>query len=229
MDDPLIFGLLLLAVGILIVAIWARLRWTKLKPALFPQQDETEQAENNSAAGNGGPNSRQWFKDVPAILVGARRMLEREQIPEAQQPVDALRKLEATPQLAAAVQSVITKSLESAELHSLLVRLQGVYAYIVVVPNRHEHPHLIRRYAPFSAGWTNHADLVKAWLISSGDFSALISYLFFLSPDAKEGVLLVSYADADTEFVPGRLTQEAELKRANAKIVDASLEFKMSH
>lgn len=224
------FGLLLLAIGVLPVTFWALFRWSRLKPQLFPQLDVSTQDEFSSPAKNGGLGGIQWLKDIPAILVGARHVLEREQIPETQAPVEAMRKLEATaPQLAIAMQSVITKSLRSAELHSLLVGVHGLYAYIVVVPNRHEHPHLIRRYASFSGGWTQHANLVKASLMASGNFSALIGYLFFLNPNAKEGVLLVSYADASTELIPSGLMHGSELKLASAKSVDASFEFKMSN
>jgi hypothetical protein len=228
MNDILIYGILIMVVAILAVFFWTRFRWSKLKPELFPELLEAEHNAGPFTEG-GKQTERRWLMNIPAILAGVQRTLEKTRVPEEQALVEALRKVEAAaPQLPAAVRSVVTASLESAELHSLLVNSQGLYAYIVAVPNRHEHPHLIRRYTPFATGWINHASLVKASLMSSGEFSGLISYLFFLSPDDREGLLLLSYADASTELVPSRLILEAELKRTNAIPVDTSLEFKMS-
>jgi len=221
--------LLLLGIAIATVNAWAYYRWSKLKPVLFPLSDENNQQEAGSPASDINPEQHLWLKDVPSILGRVQHVLEREKTLETQALLKALRKLEtAAPELPAIAQSVITKTLKSAELHSLLVGAQGIYAYIVVIPNRHEHPHLIRRYAPFASGWGEHAEMVKASLMSSGACSALISYLFFLSPDAKEGLLLVSYSDRDISLVPSNLLQGAELKRASSRAVDAALEFRMS-
>jgi hypothetical protein len=155
--------------------------------------------------------------------------LDREKTPEAQTLLEATRKLEAAaPELPAAVRSVVVKAVESGELGSLLLGKGGLYAYVIAVPNRHEHPHLIRRYAPFLAGWAGHAELVRASLASGGAFSAVIAYLFFLSPDAKDGVLLVSYASPEMLLVPSRLLQASQSKSGDCKAVDAAMEFKMS-
>jgi hypothetical protein len=225
---PVIWLLLFSALGVALVVAWATFRWSKLKPALFPRPTQAEQDDDESSARHSDGLST-WLKNVPGILDRVPRALENEKTPEALTLLEASRKMKAAaPELPVAAQSVIIKALESGELSSLLLGKQGLYAYIVAVPNRHEHPHLIRRYAPFSAGWAEHADLVKASLMSSGAFSTLLSYLFFLSPDANEGILLMSYADRETTLIPSRLLQGSQLKAEAYKGVDAAMEFKMS-
>jgi hypothetical protein len=195
-----------------------------LEPGLLGDEED-----GVPAAAGGGAEPAPWLKDVPRLLGGVQRALEKEKSPEAQTLLEAARRLEAAaPELPAAAQSVITQALDTGELKSLLLSKQGLHAYVVAFPNRHEHPHLIRRYAPFSAGWEEHAHLVRSSLAASGDFSALVSYLFFLSPDAKEGLLLASYADPDTLLVPGSLFQGSRSKGGVCKSIDASMEFKMS-
>jgi hypothetical protein len=56
----------------------------------------------------------------------------------------------------------------------------------------------------------------------------MIAYLFFLSPDVKDGILLVSYASPELMLVPSRLLQGAQSKDIACRAVDAALEFKMS-
>lgn len=225
----IIWPLLISALGAGLVVVWARWRWSKLKPELFPEEGGEGLDEEESAPKGGGLGSASWLQNVPGLLAGVRHALERERTPEAQTLLEAARRVEAAaPELPAAVRSLISRAVESGELSSLLVGRQGLYAYVVAVPNRHEHPHLLRRYAPFSAGWAEHADVVRASLASSGDFSAVLAYLFFLSPDAKDGLLLVSYASAETLLVPSRLLQGSRWKGGACKAVDAALEFKMS-
>ncbi|HVG19624.1 MAG TPA: hypothetical protein VNI02_11265 [Blastocatellia bacterium] len=224
-----IFILLFTVLGVGTAAAWAHFRWSKLKPLLFPLTDETDQYGGEFAAEVNSRGQPLWLKNVPQLLSGVHRMLEKEEGPEVQAVLEASRKLQTdAPELAVAIQSVIVKAVESGELKSLLVGKQDLYAYIVVIPNRHEHPHLIRRYAPFSAGWAGHADLVRASLISSNAFSAMLGYLFFLSPDAKEGILLMSYADPNIMLVPSSLLQGSQLKGVTCKAMDAAMEFNMS-
>jgi hypothetical protein len=232
MDTESYAGIWLLLLSVIVVSIavaWAKSRWSKLQPELFPPTDEATQDEEEAATRHKGASSDLWLKNVSGLLAGVGRALEREKTPEAQTLLEATRKLEAAaPELPAAVRSVVIKAAESGELGSLLLGKDGLYAYVVAVPNRHEHPHLIRRYAPFSAGWAGHAELVRDSLASSGDFSAMLAYLFFLSPDATDGVLLVSYASPEMLLVPSRLLQGSQSKSGNCKAVDAAIEFKMS-
>jgi hypothetical protein len=232
MDTESYLGIWLLlfsTFGVSLVAAWASFRWSRLKPELFPPTDEAAQDEEEAVTKRRRASSDQWLQNVPGLLAGVRRALEGEQTLEAQTLLDATRKVEAAaPELPVAVRSVVIKAVESGELGSLLLGQDGLYTYIVAVPNRHEHPHLIRRYAPFSAGWASHAELVRDSLASSGDFSAMLTYLFFLSPDAKDGVLLVSYASPEMLLVPSRLLQGSQSKSGSCKAVDAAMEFKMS-
>ena len=220
--------ILLLIIGFVLVAIYLNIRWNRLKPELFPQLDVISIDDKISPAAESVQN-RRWLNDIQSILLGVHRAIEREKSTEIRVQAEPFQKFEAiAPKFAEAVRSVIVKSLDSAELHTLLVKIQDLYAYIVVVPNRHEYPHLIRRYSPFSAGWTYHINLIKNSLAHNGDTPILVGYLFFLSPDSKEGIVLVSYADAHTELVPSMLVYNAELELPNVKIWNASLEFSMS-
>jgi len=231
MDDNTIWGLLLLLptlFGILGVGIWTRYRWLRLKPVLFPELVAPQ--EPDSSVVDETEKKRERF-NVPAILHGLQGVLEKDPTPQAQLLLKAAHTLEAsipTPKLSEAVQSLLTKSTETAAVQSGLIRAGASYAYIVVVPNRHEHPHLIRRYECFAGGWSQHAKLVKASLIASGPFDSLIGYLFFINPDAKEGVLLVSYANGRTLIVPSTLIQEEEIKLDELSPSSAALEFKIS-
>jgi hypothetical protein len=226
----IVWLLLLSSLSLVLVIVWARIRWKRLKAELFPAPGLSEEEEDGALpAIRGSAELEPWLKDVPRLLGGVQRALEKEKSPEAQTLLEAARRLEtAAPELPAAAQSVIMQALDTGELKSLLLSKQGLHAYVVAIPNRHEHSHLIRRYAPFSAGWGEHADLVRTSLAASGDFSALVGYLFFLSPDAKEGILLASYADPDTLLVPSSLFQGSQPKGGACKAVDASMEFKMS-
>lgn len=226
---PGIWFLLFLALGVALVAVWARFRWSRLKPELFPPTEQVGADEDESTVKHKSTSLDPWLKNVPGLLMGIQRALEREKTPEAQTLLETARKLEeAAPEFPSAVRSVVVKAIESGDLSSLLVGRRGLYAYVVAFPNRHEHAHLLRRYAPFSAGWAEHAELVRASLASSGAFSAMIAYLFFLSPDVKDGILLVSYASPELMLVPSRLLQGAQSKGVACKAVDAAMEFKMS-
>lgn len=227
---PVTWLLLFSTLGVAAVAVWASISWSKLKTELFPPIDEAAQDEEEEAAGkHKGASSDLWLQNVPGLLTGVRRALEREKTAEAQTLLEATRELEAVaPELPAAVRSVVVKAVESGELGSLLLGKGGLYAYVVAVPNRHEHPHLISRYSPFSAGWVGHAELVRDSLASSGDFSAMLAYLFFLSPDAKDGIILVSYASPEMLLAPTRLLPGSQSKNGNCKAIDAAMEFKMS-
>lgn len=220
--------IILMVVGFLAVAVYLSIRWDRLKTELFPQFDIVA-LNNEISPKNESLQNRRWLKDIQLIIAGANRAVEREKSSEIQVQTESFQKIESIgAKFAEAVRSVITKSLETAELHTLLVNIQGLYVYVVVIPNRHEYPHLIRRYSPFSAGWVYHINLIKNSLAHNGDALTLIGYLFFLSPDFKEGIVLVSYADAQTDFVPGTLVYDAELELPNVKIWNASLEFSMS-
>jgi hypothetical protein len=226
--DYITLSILLVIIGLILVSVYLIISWNQLKPELFPHLDivtfDNEISPNEKAQQN-----RRWLNDVQSILLGVHRAVEKENSSENQVQIEAFKKFESViPKLTYEVRSVITKSLDSAELHTLLIDIQNLYAYIVVVPNRHEYPHLIRRYAPFSMGWMQHIKLIKKTLEQRNDSLTLIGYLFFLSPDFKEGLILVSYADSKTELVPAMLVYDAELRTSNVKTWNASWEFGMS-
>lgn len=220
--------IILTIVGFLAVVVYLSIRWERLKTELFPQLDVVT-LNNEISPKNESPQNRRWLKDIQLILAGANRAVEKEMSSEIQVQAEPFQKIESVaPKLAEAVRSVITKSLDTAELHTLLVNIQGLYVYVVVVPNRYDYPHLIRRYSTFSGGLIYHINLIKNSLEHNGNDPTLIGYLFFLSPDFKEGIVLVSYSDAQTDFVPDTLVYDAELKLPNVKVWNASLEFSMS-
>lgn len=217
----IIYAVLLIVICVLII------RWIQLKSELFPNPNITpsDKASNKNKA----PQKHQWLNKLQPILFGLHRAVEKESSDDLYIQKAAFQEFESNAaKFTEAIRSVITISLNSAELHTLLLKANNSYSYIVVFPNRHEYPHLIRRYLPFSAGWTQHLTLIKKKLADSGDNSPLIGYLFFLSPDLKEGITLVSYADAQTTIVPATLVYDAELKLPNVRSWNAFLEFNMS-
>lgn len=223
----LLIPVLFFAACVLLVTAVAWLRWRQLKPQLFPPTGRARGDEEGDAGGRRGAALRP--QNVPRLLGELRGVLEKEKTPEAQTLLEAARGLESgAPEFPAAVHSVLVRAVESGELSSLLVARQGAYAYIVAVPNRHEHPHLLRRYAPFAAGWAEHARLVRDSLMSGGEFTVMLAYLFFLSPDAKEGILLASCVSPKMMLVPSRLSQGTGPKGGVCKTLDAALEFKLA-
>jgi hypothetical protein len=216
------------ALGIVPVGLWARHRWSRLRPELFPapvapRGPEAGHEAAHAAAARFAPGR------AARVLADARGALERAGGPEAEAVLSAVRRLDPlAAQLAGVVHEVVARSLETAEVQSVLVAERGTYAYVVVVPNRHEHDHLLRRHASFAAGWRDHLEGVRASLLAGGEFSALAVFLFFLEPGAGESVLLVSYADAGRVVLPGALAHEADTGDPAVAILDASVEFTLS-
>jgi hypothetical protein len=220
-----IVGLVVFLVGVVPVLAWARYRWAKLKPEIFP--DQTKNDTGTSANPTGTLAAR--TERAARLITRARTLLEKEDAPEARIAAEALRKIEASSaETAPAIETLMTKALETAEVGSLLLGSGGLYVYVVVIPNRHEHAHLLRRYAPFSGGWRCHAELVRASLIASGEFSGLAALLLFLSPEGKESTLQLSCADANSILIPPTLVEGQDLKTAGVKTLDASVEFSLA-
>jgi hypothetical protein len=228
MEGGLIIGLALLAVGLAPVLLWARLRWAKLGPELFPRDNEPDALTDDPLASRRG---RALFEAerIPQILAGARTALARDTSRLATSVLTAMEELDASsPGICPVIHSLIVEARRAAELRSMLIATAGMHAYVVVVPNRHEHPQLIRRYAPFSDGWRHHCDRIRASLEASGKFSRLVAYLFFLSPDANDCVLLLSYADAHSMLLPSGLVGSGEATGTGINVLDTSLEFSLA-
>jgi hypothetical protein len=222
-DYPIIVAVLFLALGLIPAFVWVRNRWLKLKPELFPDAGKSVADNASQHAQIAGPER------VTAILARAKAMLEKEKQPEAQTGVAVLAKLQGlSGESAMAIHTLLAHALDTADLSSLLLGRGGLYAFVVVVPNRHEHAHLLRRYPAFSAGWRYHAEVVRASLIASGDFSGLAAILFFLSPEGGESTLLVSCADRNRMLLPAALAQGEDRKAANVATYDGSVNFSLT-
>ena len=110
----------------------------------------------------------------------------------------------------------------------MLIATTDMHVYVIVVPNRHEHPQLIRRYAPFSNGWRQHCERIRAYLVASGEFSRLVAYLFFLDPGANDCLLLVSYADDHSMLLPSGLVKGGEAIGTGVDVLDTYHKFSLS-
>jgi len=228
-SDPLgLAALVMMALGVVPVGLWARYRWSRLRPELFPAPVarpswDADHDAARVAAARFAPGR------AARVLADIRGALERAGGPEAEAIVAAARTLDPlTAQLAGVVHDVTARALETAEVQSALVAERGTYAYVVVVPNRHEHDHLLRRHARFAAGWRDHLEGVRASLLAGGEFTALTAFLFFLEPVAGESVVLVSFADPGRVVVPGALAHDADTGNPAVAILDASVEFTLS-
>jgi len=218
-------GLVVLIVGIFPVLIWARYRWVKLKVELFP--DEVEKDSSVKTTPGGALPARAGC--ALRLLTHARSLLDKEDSPEAKVAANALRKLEtSSAQTAPAIEELIDQALETADVRSLLLGSGGLYVYVVVVPNRHEHSHLLRRYAPFSAGWRYHLEIARASVMASGQFFGLAAILLFLSPEGKENILQVSCVSPNSMLIPSTLVEGDDFKTMGVKTHDASLEFTLA-
>jgi hypothetical protein len=221
-----LFWSLIWLLSILLTIYITHNNWKELKPQLFPLQS-TDSADAMSV----GASEPGLAIDAPRLiklLEQVRSLLDSQGIVDIALGAAALRKLEAGDG-PAIVASLIKASMDTAEVHSQLFSFGEVYGYIVVVPNRHEHSHMLRRYESFSAGWRAHLERVRASLMASGEFSALFSILIFLSPErGKESLLLLSYADPGQMLLPAVLLQGEDLKAAGVKTLNVSLEINLS-
>lgn len=218
-------GLIVFLAGIVPVALWARYRWGKMKHELFPEEIENQVVVGTTV----GEALSVRGERASRLITQARIILEKEDWPQARAATQALRNVEAsTSETGPAIDELMKKALETAEVGSLLLGSGGLYVYVVVIPNRHEHTHLLRRYAAFSSGWRCHAELIRASLIASGQFSGMAAILLFLSPEGKENTLQLSYADTNSILIPSTLVEAEDLRTPGVQTHNASVEFSLA-
>lgn len=206
------------------VIFWAYSRWQRLKPKLVDEASE----KRGSVAGDKTTVKAIGVEAVRRLLTRARTLLEQETVLEARLSKGAIEQLEASPEALAAISGLMQKSLEAADICSMVVGKEGIYAYIVVTPNRHDHPNLLRRHAPFSAGWRYHAEIVRASLLASGPFSGMVAILFFLNPDRMESTVLLSCVGPNSMLLPTSLADAQDLKASGVKTLDTSVDFSLA-
>jgi hypothetical protein len=227
-SSELLIGLLVLLAGIGIVWLIAFLRWNKLGKELFPN-------------GVGGYAGAQAAPKTIGIRSGlASRLIERslhlldgDASPTAATAARALRSVGAMPGTTKAMDDLIAKSLETAEVRSVLLGTGGLYTYMLVVPNRHDHSHLLRRHAPFSGGWRQHAEVLRKALSTAeespgGQFKGMASLLLFLSPEGEESRLQISCADQTSMLIPLSLAEAEDAKVEGVKTSDLAMDFKLA-
>ncbi len=103
------------------------------------------------------------------------------------------------------VKEIASRAMTEGDLRSALVRLDKALVYILVFPGRHEDRRTLRRYTAFSDGWPAHAANVRA--VDEAGNSPMISLLYFLGLDARDGTLLVAYEGDDGRRFPAELTE----------------------
>ncbi len=209
--------------GVAGIVLWAILRWRKIGPELFP-----DSVQPDESPGVAQPVVGVQIHCASRLIERAAALLEEDDSPLARLGVDALRKFELSDEIAPAIDALMMKSRESASLESLMVRKDGSYAYVVAVPSRHEHAHLLRRYAPFAAGWRHHLELVRASLTANGTFMNMVAMLLFLNPEKKESVLQISCCDQGSVLIPSPLAERSDLNQAGLAVLDSSIEFNLT-
>lgn len=210
-----------LIVAILLLhAIYLAVRWRWLGKQLF--------SEDKAAAGKPVDEAA---REIDAELLhrvfrNAGQAIAAEAAPASATLLAAWKKAEGgLRKLAEAAEPVVRHALESAQLDSVLVSGGDDYLYVVAVPSRHEHAHLLRRHAAMKAGWPAHLNEVRSALAAGHPFSSLLGFLLFFSPDSRSGVLLLSWADATRGIVPAGLATRKELSEPNVLETDVRLEF----
>jgi hypothetical protein len=226
MEHGLEIGIIALVIAVTVVGVWGRHKWKQFRSELF-QEEGVSRGDKREPMTNSG-SSNPLLSKVVSVLCETPIVLDRDPSPSARPFKEFLNRqngfVNAT---AAAMESTLREALDSAELKSRLVELGGMYIYIVVVPNRHQHPRLIRRYDAFANGWRNHVELVEAALGKKKRLAGVVIYSFFLNPDGSESELLLSYADAQNLILPRGLLTTCEMNSNNIGLLDTSIEFKL--
>jgi hypothetical protein len=194
-----ILGIVMMTFAIALLILWVRKRWSMLQPELFPDVTVADEAEAVSGF-------RSWLTKIPSILDGSREMA----LDSFQNNVDAvssgqhIRKSDWL-SIRETAQAIAVNALDANDVQSTLLELSGIYVYLVVVPNRHEHPSLLQKYSCFASGWFGHVRLLRDSLAHEAGFNGLECFLMFIAPDGEDGVLLCSLANKEAVAVPASL------------------------
>jgi hypothetical protein len=195
----------------LLIALVARVEWLRLRPKINARPAEVQELEKPGVLSERLDEAR-WSKAFRSTLERAAAQL-RQQAAEHQGPAKSAVAMLQSPWLAepgfvAVSRDVVLAALQSGELQSVLVKGNEAAVYLLAFPGRHEHSRAFRRYAPFTFGWAAHVKLLRNELRRQGVTTPLLALLYFLNPQAQDGMLAVAYEADDSHLLPGELGDE---------------------
>lgn len=225
MDSALSLSTIFFVVGALALVVVTNLRWNKIRRELFP---------------NGMPNGEETGGRANLVTVRAglgAQLLARSldlirsaSDPAARAGVEAL-KAASGAEGEKAIERVLAEAVESAEIHSVLLGKNDTYVYVVALPTRAEHAHLLRRNSPFAAGWLCHAELLRDAIRNGkggANFAGMTSMLLFVSADGNEAKLQLSCCDATSMLIPATLAEGTPDRSPEVRTSNLEVDFRLA-
>ena len=116
---------------------------------------------------------------------------------------------------------MVGDSLATGRVRSVAISLEKIAVHVVIVPARHEHPHLARRHVELSTPWPE--QLARMGAASPG--RAVLALLLFFDPDGAGGTLLVAYRDGERLVLPGAIVADADAVGATGLVYGRRHDF----
>ncbi len=207
------------------IALYARWRWKALQSKMNTKPPHVQELERPGLLGE-HLKAAQWSRALSGAMVRAGQSLSRLNHPAAVAASAALKTvLPMSSDFEKATQTAAERTLTSGELQSLLIKSGDSICYVLVFPGRHEHVKLFRRYPPFAEGWIEHVSHLRREL----DAAKLLTFLCFLGPGAREGILLLAYDSDNAKLRPAMLVDEDETTGSDSLPFDESFDFQLSY
>ena len=211
--------------AIAVVVFTARKRWARIRILI-------EDADGKSVPSSTSPDTQKFQMNpgLAASLVSrSEELLKLNSDPLSVSGAEAIRLIKGQPAALKTMDDLMNAARTGADVKSALLFADGVFVYVVVIPRRHEHAHLLRRYPAFAGGWRKHAELLRESLDrGSAPFHNLLCMLLFLSPDGGECRLQLSSIGKSSLLLPAPLAEENDAAQDGVVIRDLSVEFRLA-
>lgn len=149
----------------------------------------------------------------------ARSSLERAGAADAN---GALRQFAEHEQSANLLRELCLEALHDGQTRSLSLSFDGDAVYLLVIPGRHEHPHLLRRYDSLAQGWLEHCRWLRDAMLPEQTSGHIHHLLIFLHQDARDGVCLYGCEGNPTRLAPQMILDDRERQQTDwQQITDA--------
>jgi hypothetical protein len=213
-----VLALALLAVPGVLLFHGYRKQWQRLRPALVAAVEAARESEGGVISAALADST--WSSGFGGALRKVREELLTADDGAAGGVVGALEAVIENPTLTERARSTAIEALWSGQVQSFLARCEGVLAYVLIFPAKHEDPKGLRRHAPFRKGWVEHLTELRRLLATRGELSLpILSVLVFVSSDASDGSVIVGYDDGRTSLLPGPVVEESEGRASGVRRV----------
>lgn len=225
-DGMFTLGVVLLVAAVILVLVIRTLQWKKMRKVLFPNGMD-------GASGKGIVEGHilPWPGLGAQLMARSLGMLATDSSSAARAGTQALKKVQSLAGSGKAIEDVLQSAIETAEDKSTLLRAGDLYVYVVAIPNRHEHAHLLRRHPAFAAGWRQHAELLRSTISadkSGPGFAGMAALLLFVGSDGGESKLQLSCADANSVLIPMTLAEGLDSEAHGAALSNYAMDFKLA-